>query len=114
MPDSTTASIDRFFDLVDSVVDNSAHVLNRQKQAATRTARKAQTIDTSPTVKVAKPAPAPSKETAIARRQFRIVEAIDATTGQPTFVVTNTRGDSRAECSSRAMAEKILHALETA
>ena len=111
MPDSTHSAIDRVFDLVDSVVDKTDRVLNRSKYTEekhhARRARKPEKIDTAPSVKVA-------KTTAIVKRQFRIVESIDATTGQASFVVTNDNGSARAECSSREMAEKILHALETA
>jgi hypothetical protein len=111
VPDSTLSAIDRVFDLVDSVVDKTDRVLNRSKyteeQHHARRARKPEKIDTAPSVKVA-------KTTAIAKRQFRIIEATDATSGQQSFVVTNDSGTARAECSSREMAEKILRALEMA
>lgn len=112
MPDSTLSAIDRVFDLVDSVVDKTDRVLNRSKYTeeqhrARRSTKKPERIDTAPSVKVA-------KTTAIVRRQFRIVEALDATTGQAIFVVTNDNGSARAECSTREMAEKILRALELA
>lgn len=110
MPDSTLSAIDRVFDLVDSVVDKTDRVLNRakyteEKQRSRRA--KPEKIDTAPTVKVA-------KATAIARRRFRVVEAIDATSGQAIFVVTNDSGSARAECSTREMAAQVLRALEAA
>lgn len=114
--DSNTNSIDRVFDLIDDTVDKVDRVLNRSKytedQHRTRRAKagRQERLDTSPTVKVAKPAP-PSTSTAIAARQFRIVEAIAAETGTTIFVVTN--GTVRAECSTRDLAEKILRGLET-
>lgn len=115
VPDANTSSIDRIFDMVDSVVDKADRVLNRTKyteeQHRTRRAKKPVVIDTASTVKVAK-AETSSPSTAIAPRRFRIVEAIAAESGVAIFVVTN--GTVRAECSTREMAEKILRAMETA
>jgi hypothetical protein len=109
VPDSTTSAIDRVFDLVDDFADRADRVLNRTKhtedQHRIRRARRAD-VDTSPSVKVR------STSTALATRRFQIVEAIDSVTGTTAFIVTN--GDVKAECTSRALAEKILHALETA
>jgi exosome complex RNA-binding protein Rrp4 len=114
VPDSTTSAIDRVFDLVDSVVDKTDRVLNRTKyteeQHRARRAKRAD-VDTAPGVRVVKGAPR-STSTALATRRFQIIEAIAAETGTTIFVVTN--GDVRAECTTRALAEKILHGLETA
>jgi hypothetical protein len=105
------SGIDRVFDLVDSVVDKADRVLNRSKyieeQHHARRSHKPEKIDAAPVVKTA-------KTTAIAKRRFRVVEALDASTGQAIFVVTNDSGSSRAECSTREMAEQILRALEAA
>lgn len=111
MPDSTVSAIDRVFDAVDSFADKADRVLNRTKhtedQLRVRRARRAD-VDTSPSVKVRRP----SSSTALATRRFQIVEAIAAESGTAIFIVTN--GDVKAECNTRAIAEKILHALETA
>lgn len=113
MPDSTTLAIDRVFHLVDSFIEKTDYVFGRAKHTSDRHGRRAKTarrdvFDAARTVKVAK-----STSTALARRQFNIVEALDATTGNPVFVVTNGNGAARVECNTRALAEKILLALET-
>ena len=124
MADSSTTAIDRVFDLVDSFADKADRVLNRKKytedQHQARRARGAKIskrsevidVDTAPTVKVVKPE-APASSSAIATRRFRIIEVVAAESGQTIFVVTNGAA-ARAECSTRALAEKILRALETA
>ena len=127
VPDSNLSAIDRVFDFVDSAVDKVDRVLNRAKyteeQHRERRTRKQVVIDTASAVKVARSpgdlrvvkaeTSAPSSSVALATRRFRIVEAVDASSGQTIFVVTNG-GDARAECSTRVLAEKILRALETA
>jgi hypothetical protein len=127
-PDPGITAIDRVFDLVDSVVDKADHVLNRAKrteeQHRARHAKRAE-IDTAPSVKVKtggsnevrrdgspSSSSVSSPSTTVARRRFRVVEAIAAETGKTIFVVTN--GDVRAECTTRELAEKILRALEAA
>lgn len=116
MSDPTLSAIDRVFDLVDSGVEKIDRVLNRTKyteeQHEARRGRRQVVIDTAATIKVAKKKPAPATTTALATRTFRIVESIDAASGQMLFVVTNG-GSARAECTSRELAEKILRALET-
>ena len=108
MSDSTTSAIDRVFDLVDSVVDKADHVLNRSKyteeQHRARRAKRAEVIDTAPSVKV-------SSSTTLAVRQWKIIEALDAQSGAAIFVVTN--GRERAECSTRELADKLVRMLET-
>ncbi len=44
------------------------------------------------------------------RTEFSIVEAIDADTGAPIFVVTNRRGDT-ASCSSAPFAQRVRDSL---
>ena len=126
VPDSTTAAIDRVFDLVDSFADKVDHAINRGKRTeeqhrARRAKRQPVMIDTAATVKVdkVKPKPetaeAPTSSTALATRpRFRIIEAVAAESGQTIFVVTNGSPSARAECSTRELAEKILRALESA
>lgn len=106
---SGSSGIDAVYDLVDRFVENADRVFNRTKQTEDKhRARQARTVDTAPGVKTQ-----PSTTKALARRRFRIVEAIDATSGQPTFVVTDG-ADARVECGTRELAEKILVALEAA
>jgi hypothetical protein len=124
--DSSISAIDRVFDLVDSAVDKVDRVLNRtqytEEQHRARRAKSSVVIDTAAAVKVAR-SPERSKvvktetalsstSTAIATQRFRIVEAVDAASGETIFVVTNG-GNARAECSTRELAEKILRALGT-
>jgi hypothetical protein len=117
--DPTISAIDRVFDLVDNSVEKIDRVLNRTKyteeQHAFRRAKLPVVIDTAATVKVKKKkeASAPAATTtALATRKFRIIESIDAASGKALFVVTNGAA-ARAECTTRELAEKILHALET-
>lgn len=116
MPDSTISAIDRVFDLVDSVVDKTDRVLNRAKhteaQHRARRASRGEVAAASGTARVVREKSSPSSSTAIAPRRFRIVEAIAAESGNTIFVVTN--GTVRAECTTRELAEKILHGLEMA
>ena len=116
MPDSTDPTInaiDRLFDFVDSGVDKIDRVLNRAKYTEEQHhARRAKVIDSSP--KPAKPSTkkvtAPVSTVALARKsRYYIVESITPT--GTLFVVTD--GGARAECATRELAVKILHALET-
>lgn len=102
-----TKKIDRFFGALDNALDGADRVLNHAKYAEDkleghRAAAKAK----------APAAAAPSTSTAIAARRFRIIEALDAETGETIFVVTD--GNSRAACSTRELAEKLLSAVENA
>jgi D-lyxose ketol-isomerase len=99
--------IDGFFDMVDSLVDHADRVFNRTQ----RVEDQHQARRTSRTRQVDQPAQGRSTSTEIAPRRFRLVEAIAPETGLTIFVVTN--GAERAECSSRGLAEKILHFLGT-
>jgi hypothetical protein len=102
-----TRGIDRFFDAVDSLVDKTDRVLNRTKYIEEKHK------DRRGHVKVVEEPKAPaSAATAITSRRFRIIEAVDAQSGDTIFVVTD--GKARAECSTRELAEKILRAVETA
>lgn len=115
LPDSTTSAIDRVFDLVDSFADKADRVLNRAKhteaQHRARRAQRGEVAAAPGTARVVREK-SPSSSTAIAPRRFRIVEAIAAESGNTIFVVTN--GTVRAECTTRELAEKILHGLEMA
>lgn len=111
MSDSTTSTIDRVFDLVDSVVDKADRALNRTKhteeQHRIRRANRAE-VDTAPSVKVKDAAAA---STALATRpRFYIVEAIAEESGATIFVVTDG-AHARAECTTRELAQKILRML---
>lgn len=112
--DSTTAAIDRLFDLVDSGVDHLDRVLNRGKQIEEkhhgRRGKRPEIIDTEATSK-APPKKAASTTAVVKKPRFYIVESIVA--GETRFVVTDG-GNARTECETRAFAEKILHALEKA
>jgi hypothetical protein len=116
VPDSTSAAIDRLFDLVDSGVDHLDRVLNRGKQIEekhrARRGKHSEIIDAEATPKTTKKAEkAPT--VAVARKpHFYIVEAV-APTGETHFVVTDG-GNARTECASREFAERILRALEKA
>jgi len=110
VPDPTLSAIDRFFDFVDSGVAAFKHAFHRgeqveEKHGVVRVKRHA-VIDT-----VARPKPkkaAASVSTALARPPFYIVESI--TSAGIVFVVTDG-GAARTECSTRASAERLLHAL---
>lgn len=113
VPDSTTAAIDRLFDLVDSGVDHLDRVLNRGKQTAdqhrSRRAKRPEIIDAEATPK-ATSKKAEATTSVVKKPRFYIVESI-ATSGETRFVVTDG-GNARTECGSREFAEKILRALE--
>lgn len=99
------------FDFVEGFVDKASNIIDRTRgiearQSERREPRNQKRVDTAPTVKT----------TAVALRRsprFHIDELIAAETGQPIFVVTDG-GNARAECTTRALAEKILAALEAA
>jgi hypothetical protein len=123
VPDSTDPTInaiDRLFDFVDSGVDKIDRVLNRAKYTEElHHARRAKIIDSSPKQRQpgkqpakqpAKKVAAPVSTTALARKsRYYIVESITPT--GTLFIVTD--GGARAECATRELAVKILHALET-
>lgn len=94
--------------MVDNVIDKTDRVLNRAKYSEEQ--HKARRGRVEGKVEETKAPHATS--TAIATRRFRIVEALDAQTGETIFVVTD--GNSRAACSTRELAEKILRSVETA
>ena len=124
MADPITQAIDRVYDIVDGGIDKIDHAFKRAKSLGDkyggkrdgqspkrdgRLPKKSVVIDTSATVKVTKKDP--SAAAANPSRRFRVVEAIDAQSGETLFVVTN--GNVRAECTTRELAERILHMLET-
>ncbi len=107
-----TKKIDNFFDVVDNALSGADRVLNRSKYAED----KLKTHRAEADVKDAKPQAKSSQastSTAIATRRFRIIEAVDAQSGETIFVVTDG-GNARAECTTRELAEKILRAVEAA
>jgi hypothetical protein len=119
VPDSTLSAINRFYDLVDDGVEKIDHVLNRDKHIAApreehrakRTEIHGKVIEAKTASRPAKSA-APSSSTALARKpHYYIVESIAG--GVTRYVVTDG-GSARAECTSRALAEKLLRALEAA
>lgn len=115
VPDSTINAIDRLFDFVDSGVEKLDRVINRGKCTAEQhqARRVARTEGAAP---VSRPrskrlAPSPSAASALVphKPHLYIVESISPS--GTLYVVTD--GDSaRVECSTREMAQKILHALE--
>ncbi len=110
MPDSTSSDIDRVFDFVEGFVDKANHVFERVQP--TKDQPRAQLDARRPAQRAKSAAPSSSTSVVLHRRpRFRIDEVIAAETGQPIFVVTDG-GNARAECSTRALAEKILSALE--
>jgi hypothetical protein len=128
VPDPIIGAIDRFFDVVDGGVGAVDRVLNRTKhteeQARNHRAKRAPDAKRSPEERASRapevidvevtsrPAPVPTKDRklTVAGQRFRIVEVIAPDTGNTIFVVTN--GSERAECATRALAEKILRGLE--
>lgn len=109
MADSTTAKIDKFFDALDSGIDNFGKVLGRVEKSTTKSVngQRAEAIDAHAS-EVGRGDP--TAGTALAVSRFKIIEATDAETGMPVFIVTN--GAVKAECSSREMAEKVRRAVE--
>lgn len=103
MGDSGTAAIDRIFDLVDGFADKLDRSVGHVKRGDERGKVKVK-------VGAEQPSAAPA---AVTTRPFRVIESIDAETGIASFVVTDGCG-TRAECSTRELAEKIRHALEVA
>lgn len=94
------SAIDRIYDKLDAGLDLVGSVLNRTREPE----REITPISTPPIIESRAP-----KQLGAG---FRIIEAIDASTGVETFTVTN--GVAKAECSSRALAEKILKAMSEA
>jgi hypothetical protein len=118
VPDSTINAIDRLFDFVDSSVEKVDRVINRAKyteeQHLARRAKGVEVIAAKPKQKPAKKMTALGPPVTMAglshKPRFYIVESIVPT--GTVFVVTD--GDkARAECSTRELAQKLLHALET-
>lgn len=109
MADHTTAKIDKFFDALDTGIDNFGKVLGHVKKSTTKGVndQRAAAIDAHAS-EVGRGDP--TAGTALAVSRFKIIEATDAETGEPVFIVTN--GTVKAECSTRAMAETIRRAVE--
>ena len=118
MPDSTINAIDRLFDFVDSSVEKVDRVINRAKYTEEQhLARRAKGVEViakpkqKPAKKMTAPGPPVTTAALSHKPRFYIVESIVPT--GTVFVVTD--GDkARAECSTRELAQKLLHALETA
>ncbi len=119
MPDSTINAIDRLFDCIDSGVEKIDHVINRakytEKQHLARRAKGVEVIVDAPKQKPAKKRAAlaeSSPSSALVRKpRFYITEAISSS--GTLFVVTDG-GKVRAECTTRELALRLLHSLETA
>ncbi len=117
MPDSTINAIDRLFDFVDSSVEKIDRVINRTKyteeQHLARRAKGAEIVTGTPKQKPTKKRAAlgaAATTTALARKpRFYIVESI---VPSGTLYVVTDGGKARAECSTRELAEKLLHSLE--
>jgi hypothetical protein len=117
VPDSTINSIDRLFDFVDSSVEKLDRVLNRgkytaeQHQARRRVARADDTAGSKLRPRAKRLAPPPTTTSALVhhKQRLHIVESISSS---GTLYVVTDGGSARVECSTREMAQKILHALE--
>jgi hypothetical protein len=113
--DDTTRAINRFFDAVDNGVDAASRVLNRtqrtEEQIREKHGKRRVVIDVKPSEKP-QASSSPSASTAVAKRpRHRILESVDPKSGCTIFVVTDG-GASRAECTTRELAEQILRAME--
>lgn len=100
MGDPLHAKIDNFFNVLDAGLEEGIHLIDRFKQAhkvIERADARRQPIEM-------RPAPPPRGS------RIRIIESIDAQTGQTVFVVTD--GVVRSECSTRALAEDVKRAME--
>lgn len=95
--DSTIGKIDRFFDLVETGIESVNVVLDRAERVEQARVR---------SVNSAKPTPSPVPFTPRAR----VIESIDATTGETVFVVTN--GVKRREVTSRDLADRMKRDME--
>lgn len=105
------SGIDSFFDLAERTLDAIGAPPLGPRQATVVPSARTQTRAARSS---SAPAPAPgassnSTSLAVTAREFRVVDAIDAQTGSPSWVVTN--GRDRAECSSRDFAERVRTAL---
>lgn len=121
MGDSTTAKIDRFFNVVDATLDETSKIIGRASQSgktagrvmhdAGQAVREAREANPRANARSAKPPMPPPPRSGVSRSsKVRIIESTDAQTGAAVFVVTN--GVSRSECSSRALAETVARAME--
>jgi hypothetical protein len=115
--DPVIAAIDRVYDLVDVVVDRADRVLDRVDRMLGRVPGAAVASKPSPRRRrAATPDAGPVSGAALVTTKkslsFRLVEAVDAVTGAPVFIVTN--GVQRAELATREMAVKCLAMLEAA
>jgi hypothetical protein len=113
VPDSTINTIDRLFDFVDSGVEKLDRVLNRGKYTAeqhqARRAKPSERVDVPTKPRSKRLAQPPATTSAHHKPPLYIVEAISPS---GTLYVVTDGGSARVECSSREMAQKILHALE--
>ncbi len=92
--------MDSLFDLADDILDGVDRVIGSNGSPIERVTQKRSTDRRSP-------APLPSSSTAIARRHFRVIEAIED--GVNVWVVTD--GYDRAECSSAVFAARVRDSL---
>ena len=102
------SAIERAFDFVDGLAERADHLLNRAHRSenaidAMRTRRDPDDVRAD----VAAPS------TALARRRYKIDEVTDAETGVVAWIVRDVTTGGKAECSTRALAEKVLRELET-
>ncbi len=95
--------MDSLFDLADDVLDGVEQALGSNGSPAERPARKSSAAASARRGS----APSSSSSTAVARRQFRVIEAIE--NGIDVWVVTD--GYDRAECSSAAFAARVRDSL---
>ena len=95
------AGVDSLFDLAEGVLDGFDRILGPENSPNRRPDAKAT---------ASRHDPRPSRETsiAVAKRRFRVVEAINED-GADVWVVTD--GRDRAECSSAAFAARVRDAL---
>lgn len=116
MGDPVIAAIDRVYDLVDVVVDRADRVLNRVDRVFRGAPHTAKVSKAAPKARRSRSALVVATATGLATMKkspsFRLVEAVDASTGVPVFIVTN--GVQRAEWGTRELAVKCLAMLEAA
>ena len=107
------SAIERAFDFVDGLAERADHLLNRahRSENAIDAMRTRRDPDDARAEVARAEVSAPS--TAIARRRYKIDEVTDAETGVVSWIVRDVTTGAKAECSTRALAEKVLRELET-
>ena len=95
-----TRGIDRVFDGVDKIVDSVGRFFDSNKHVEDKRTERTARAEAEPA------------STELARRRYKVIEVVDAETNALSWIVTD--GVARCECTSRAMADKVVRALEAA